>query len=327
MANNEERRLIEEFNKYSLSEEGVREIKAAVTDYWFWQAYVKYSSKDGKPYLILEFNTYDGILTIGPVWVFSLVKDSSGQEQFKMIKDVPSIESTGIYSSGNMLIGDLEFKPGIKIIRPIIPMIQYRLLRDDEVREIKEFWKKYDNNYEASNLGRVRNSKTKRVLVPADTGSGLSVIIRGKCVSVAKIVATAFITNMGSGPYVEHIDGDKYDNRVSNLRWNTRAGIIGRDITRERMQKAALSNRLNEDVSSEISAKRSNAARNRKNTAHVSWKNYVLEVHHLDGRVETFSHVKEYAEAYKINPSRVYPYVLSGKYFIGGKCRFKRVHK
>lgn len=101
-------------------------------------------------------------------------------------------------------------------------------------------WKSIEGfeGYEVSPLGQVR-SLTKyttdnpvsnfngrkiegRVLKPIRQGTGyMSVWMKGKTVSIHRIVATAFIPNPDNLPLVQHKDDDKENNCVDNLCWGT----------------------------------------------------------------------------------------------------------
>lgn len=84
-------------------------------------------------------------------------------------------------------------------------------------------------NYKVSNFGRVWSDKTNRILKQAK-GSGGYLFIgfsqksKVKQYDVHRLVALAFITNKDENRNeVNHIDGNKENNHMSNLEWVTRS--------------------------------------------------------------------------------------------------------
>lgn len=76
--------------------------------------------------------------------------------------------------------------------------------------------------YEVSRSGHVRNSKTKKVLAENVNGSSsryLRVTIGKKHYIVHRLVALNWIPKPQGYDEVDHINRDKTDNSVSNLRW------------------------------------------------------------------------------------------------------------
>ena len=81
-------------------------------------------------------------------------------------------------------------------------------------------------NYEVSNLGKVRNIKSGRILKPRLNKNGylrhcLSENNKQKYLYLHRIIATAFIDNPDEKPCVNHIDENKLNNDLSNLEWCT----------------------------------------------------------------------------------------------------------
>lgn len=110
----------------------------------------------------------------------------------------------------------------------------------------EEIWKDipgYEGLYQVSNLGKVRSldrivavqngftrvSKGKEIK-PNKSRSYYTVCLSRKnkkmCILLHRIVAYVFIPNPEGKRTVNHINGDKGDNRVENLEWNTHSENI-----------------------------------------------------------------------------------------------------
>lgn len=116
-----------------------------------------------------------------------------------------------------------------------------------------EVWKQYlDTQYEVSNLGNVRNKNTKVVLSQEDTGNGYLCVglqmDKGvyKKTRVHRMVAMAFLEFQRTEERneVDHINGNKSDNSVDNLRWCTHKENMNNPVTRRKIRRGVKRYRL-----------------------------------------------------------------------------------
>ena len=92
-----------------------------------------------------------------------------------------------------------------------------------------EIWKIIEefSDYMVSSKGRIISLREKgKLMIPQSGKRGYRCIVfsvnnKKYNKKISRLVAEAFIENQGNKPIVDHINGDKEDNSVENLRWAT----------------------------------------------------------------------------------------------------------
>lgn len=90
-------------------------------------------------------------------------------------------------------------------------------------------WKilKENENYSINKKGEIKNNITKKILSPSiNKDSGYYQIDlwknnKSKKYTLHRLIANNFIPNLEDKPTVDHIDGNRLNNDISNLRWAT----------------------------------------------------------------------------------------------------------
>lgn len=105
----------------------------------------------------------------------------------------------------------------------------------DKIPDRKEVWKDvigWEDIYEISNIGRIRikdTGKIKKDHIKPNSGYHQINLEKGnirKTISIHRLVAETFIPNPNNLSDVNHIDGDKNNNTITNLEWLSHADNI-----------------------------------------------------------------------------------------------------
>jgi hypothetical protein len=121
-----------------------------------------------------------------------------------------------------------QFKELLEIHQKIKELKKQRENRMIELN--MEVWRYIDgyDKYAVSSFGNIKNVKTGRILKPMLSKKGYHRIDlsnknnkRRRSVSIHRVVASMFIPNLDNKPLIGHINNDKSDNSILNLRWCT----------------------------------------------------------------------------------------------------------
>ncbi|WP_049851502.1 HNH endonuclease [Pantoea sp. RIT-PI-b] len=149
-------------------------------------------------------------------------------------------------------------------------------------------WKQTQyKNFEVSNTGLVRNTKTKKTFNPSPGTNGYKKVTLslGNGVNITKevhrLVAETFKPNSTRGLVVDHIDGDKLNNHIDNLQW-----ISQKQNLKKAKRKGTNQPRLTQSQIDEI-VKMRNAG-----------KSFIQITKELNTKYSRSSHRQTYTKAY-----------------------------
>jgi hypothetical protein len=105
-----------------------------------------------------------------------------------------------------------------------------------------EIWREIDDfEYSVSNFGRIKNIKTRQILKPGKDKNGYLIVRLSKdkvkkTFAIHRLIAHAFIFNPKNKKCVDHIDNNRSNNNINNLRWasnkeNSQNKIISKNNT------------------------------------------------------------------------------------------------
>ena len=177
-------------------------------------------------------------------------------------------------------------------------------------------------NYSVSDNGEVRKD-TNNYMMKLQIQQGyqhvtLQINGKPKRFRVHRLVAEAFIPNPENKPEIDHIDGNKSNNNVNNLRWCTHKENMNNHITRAKMDKYYKSDKFNLKICNPMKDQIHRAHHKDIMHSRFSGGNNMTakKVLDLNTNIE-YGCIKEYAEAINIPVSTV-------RNWLNGIYKFKK---
>ena len=123
-----------------------------------------------------------------------------------------------------------------------------------------DYYRIRNTKYKITRSGKLLNSKTYRIMKPSLCSEGyLLVGINSKTKSLHRLIAETFIPNPLNLPCVNHKDGNKLNNKVSNLEWCTYSSntlhAFKNNLQKPKQGSEVYCSLLNEDIVKEIRIK------------------------------------------------------------------------
>lgn len=184
----------------------------------------------------------------------------------------------------------------------------------------KEFWKEIEgfDNYQISNLGRVKNIKFDRLVKPLLDNRGYIMVNlykngKMKRLSLHRLIAIAFIPNPENKPCIDHINTDRSDNRIENLRWCTQKENHNNPLSLMNHSKAAKGRTVSEEQKKNQSEKMKGRYKGNK------WGSKKIIQLTLDGIfVREWDAIKDAADSFGVSSSAIWN-------CLNGKCQVKSI--
>lgn len=169
-------------------------------------------------------------------------------------------------------------------------------------------WKKLkrNNNYSINENGEVRNDRTGKIKTPfLNKANGYLTIDlwnnnKSQKVPIHRLLAETFIENPENKPCVDHKDGNRQNNKLSNLRWATFSDNNSRfDTIGVRSEK--------------IKVTHYKELRNSRGGGHIKW----LEA----DCIMYFDRIVDVAKHFEVTQGNITPLLKSGEVGRRGKMR------